>query len=203
MDLTVPEICSMLIRGFVPKNNLKGLEIDDRKYAQVKESLYAVGLELVNANRTGHYGVRIQENIWGFDEFVKSNDLTKTAKSLLVLLWGFLVAPTMALDEEAGEREYTISKDQIWTNFRKQLGTKVAMNQALAVLTRYKFIIPLRGTGAYKAGPGLYIYIDQHKMYELFAKAVIRHKVEELQKAVREEESALQEEVQGQGESES
>ncbi len=194
MDFTVPEICSMLIRGFVPKETLKGLELDDKKYAQVKESLYAVGLELVNSNRTGHYGVRIQENIWSFDEFVKSNDLTKTAKSLLVILWGFLVAPSMALDEAAGEREYSITKEQIWTNFRKQLGTKSALNQAFAVLARFKFIIPLRGTGAYKAGPGLYIYIDQHKMYELFAKAVIRYKVEELQKSIHEEESALREE---------
>lgn len=182
--MTAQEICLLLMRGFVPKENLRVLDIDYDLRGEVVERLLSVGIEFVDHPRTDYYGVRPLEKISSMDDIIKDWNVAITkglnlktiTKGLLVVLWGFLVFPTL-MNDGYNNRTYAIGFEELYQNYKEKL-TKTALTQILTQLKKYRFI-EMSG-GNYIAGPGLYIYLDQDEIYHRFSDSVIKFKVQQI-----------------------
>lgn len=198
--MTAQEISLLLMRGFIPKEKFKVLELDDALREEVVKKLHDVGLEFINNPHTDYYGVRPLSHIASFDDIIeewdiqvpKTFNLKISSKGLLAVLWGLLVFPML---EGTGKTVPAVTFEQLYQNFKDNFN-RTSLKGILTQLTRHKFIESVESK--YQAGPGLFIYIDHDEMYRRFVESVIRFKVAR----IRERASEIRNNVRQEGEAE-
>lgn len=106
LDQDATTICAHLLRqGFIPKNRVPNLELDEQLFREVQDYLTQVGMELVHNSYSDYYAVRLSQNIQ--DDIDQSNNLglKNNEIAMLVILWCKLILPQRLEMEASLERE--------------------------------------------------------------------------------------------------
>jgi hypothetical protein len=170
-NYSAEEICAMLTTRPIPRYELLSLQFDFHLRSQVTETLSQAGYELVDDPISDHYDARIKKEIFNLNHTLErelgSMNLTMPAKALIAILWCSLILPKYDRHfHKTFTEETTITEDQLYENFKEQLGSKTNLKRILTTLKQFGFIETVRGEGAFKAGPRLSTAIDSTTMYD-------------------------------------
>lgn len=174
----------MLTTRPVPRDELSVLHYDYRLRNQVISILNQTGYEFVDDPISNHYDARIKKEIYNlnhtFEKELGSMNLSTSAKAMITILWCLLILPKY--DRQFRQKqieEITISEEQLFENYKNQLGSKSNLRRILTTLKQLGFIETVRGEGAYKAGPRLTTALDSITMYEKIKGKIIEFLVNE------------------------
>ncbi|WP_281868845.1 hypothetical protein [Brevibacillus parabrevis] len=191
-DYLPSEICAMLTLKACPRSMFPRLQFDDQFRNVVAKSLNEVGYELVDDPISGYFDARLSPDVvitqaFREGDFPSGEGLSIPAKAMLVILWCNLVLPKYDPGLKRGLlHELHVTEDQLFENFKKQLGSRQNLRKALTTLKQFGFIQTIRGTSQIIAGPRLSTAIDSAKLYDYVRKHVIHLLVEEIDEQEKE-----------------
>ncbi|PLR76550.1 hypothetical protein CU633_15275 [Bacillus sp. V3-13] len=178
MQYTAEEICARLTTRACVRDIFPQLQYDENLKTQVKENLNRAGYEFVDDPISNHYDARIKRQIRSIHQLVEDelgSGLTIQAKALIVILWCHLILPKFdrTLMKELKE-EPTVTEDQLYENFKQNIGARQNLRRTLTLLRQYDFIKSVWGQkNRIAAGPRLSTAIEPVTMYDLVKDRVI------------------------------
>lgn len=196
-DYLPSEICAMLTLKACPKSMFPRLEFDDPFRKVVEKCLNQAGYELVDDPISRHYDARLSTDVvmtqaFREGDFPSGEGLSIPAKAILVILWCNLVLPKYDTSLKKGLlHELHVTEDQLFENFKKQLGSRQNLRKTLTTLKQFGFIQAVRGTQRIVAGPRLSTAIDSAKLYDYVRRQVINLLIEELDEQEKEASHAV------------
>lgn len=178
------EICAMLTTGPIPRTELLSLQFDFHLRSEVTQILSSAGYEFVDDPISNCYDARIKKEIYNLnhtlDRELGSMNLTMPAKALIAILWCSLVLPKFDRHFQKNlTEEITITEEQLYENFKEQLGSKTNLKRILTTLKQLGFIETVWGESAFKAGPRLSTALDSSIMYDKVKAKLIEFLVNE------------------------
>lgn len=179
MDYSPEEVCAMLTIKACPKHLIPRLEFDDTFRTDVTNRLREVGYEFVDDPISQHFDARLSQDIRHLEPFTEgpfppNEGQSVVGKALLVILWCNLILPKYdhSLKKQMDEDPH-VTEEQLFENFKSQLGSMQNLRKNLTVLKQQGFILGVRGTTSMIAGPRLSTAVDNSKLYEQVRKHVI------------------------------
>ncbi|ATF15795.1 hypothetical protein A616_28740 [Brevibacillus brevis X23] len=167
---TAEEICAFLTTKAYPRKMFPALEYDDQLRETVRQTLDRAGYEFVDDPISKHFDARIKPYIRDMGAFMEDQlsglDLTIQAKAILAILWCHLILPQY--DRQMRKHlheEPTVNEDQLYENYKMNIGSRQNLRRILTMLRQYDFIQNVWGQNAIKAGPRLTTSLDSHVMY--------------------------------------
>ncbi|MFC7394609.1 hypothetical protein [Scopulibacillus cellulosilyticus] len=177
-EYTPDEICAKLTTGACSRDMFPQLKYNLVLKEKVAERLDQAGYEFIDDPISNCYDARIKQHIRSLNDLVEGElgkGLTIQAKALIAILWCYLILPRIDLKikEELQEEPY-MTEDQLFENFKQQIGSRKSLRRTLTLLRQYDFIQTVWGKkNAIKAGPRLTTAINPVKMYDLVKDKVI------------------------------
>ncbi|MEE4570754.1 hypothetical protein V2U94_24365 [Paenibacillus polymyxa] len=184
-DFSPTEVCAMLTIKACPKSMFPRLEFDDNFRKDVEGRLEQVGYELVDDRLSHHFDARLKQTVrlsGPFTEgaFLPGDGLSVICKALLVILWCNLILPKYDTDlKKQLNEEPHLTEEQLFENFKSQLGSMQNLRKNLTFLKQQGFIQGIRGKSSIIAGPRLSTAIDNSRLYEHIRKNVNELLIEE------------------------
>lgn len=181
---TTEEICAMLTTGPIPRNELLSLQFDFHLRSEVTKILSCAGYEFVDDPISNCYDARIKKEVYNLNHMLEkelgSMNLTMPAKAMIAILWCSLILPKFDRNFQRNlTEELTVTEDQLYENYKEQLGSKTNLKRILTTLKQLGFIETVRGESAYKAGPRLTTALDSTTMYDKVKTKLIEFLVNE------------------------
>ncbi|WP_150908252.1 hypothetical protein [Lysinibacillus fusiformis] len=178
IEYTPDEICAKLTTGACPRDMFPQLKYNLVLKERVIERLYHAGYEFVDDPISNCYDARLKQQIRSLQELVEGElgkGLTVQAKAMIAILWCYLILPridsTMSKDLQ---EESFVTEEQLYENFKKNIGSRQNLRRTLTLLRQYNFIQTMWGKkNAIKAGPRLSTAINPVTMYDLVKDKVI------------------------------
>lgn len=145
----------LLTEGFVRRQDLPGLTLDQKLFTDVKTRLADVGMELVESAFSNYYSVRpTQETKAQFQEATTNLRLSERDHALIVVMWAKVMWP----ERQGLAGPHTVAPETIVEEFGEQWGGKQNLLQSLGRLTSLGFLT--LQDGLYSSGPQLHAAID-------------------------------------------
>jgi hypothetical protein len=179
------ELCARLINGYLRKDEVPQLAVDDELYRDVQERLRQVGLQLADTAFSDYYGTKQLDENPELQEYCDHHNLQRNLAALLVLLWGKLIYPklvamaddTPKLEDLQGPREYTLDEDRFIEEYAARFGGKTYFRSFLWGRAKNLGYVEFAGEkGRYRAGPPLEVLIDHEAMLHAFQQHVLDFK---------------------------
>jgi len=178
IDYTPDEICAKLTTGACSRDLFPQLKYNFTLKEKVTERLDQAGYEFVDDPISNCYDARIKQHIRSLNDLVEGElgrGLTVQAKAMIAILWCYLILPRIdsTMKEDFQEEAY-MTENQLFENFKQQIGSRQSLRRTLTLLRQYDFIQTVWGKkNAIKAGPRLSTAINPVTMYDLVKDKVI------------------------------
>jgi hypothetical protein len=166
-DLRIQGICAELIlRRYVPTQEMAELESDTEIRAEVERRLAAVGLLLTFWPGVPFYGV-VAAEVFRSPERLVDYGLTKRHQAMLLYLWARLIAPFVYGEQRVPDSYNTVTVSK--AALKRELGkawSQQAIDISVGFLRNLAFVETVRGSGGDTlcAGPMLWLAIDHHRL---------------------------------------